>query len=143
MTVIRIAAALIEDSAGRLLLVRKTGTRFFMQAGGKIELGETPAAALVRELDEEIGLTIAEDALRPVGRFSAAAANEPGHQVDATVFHLCVDHDPVPAAEIAEAIWVDVDSVEAMPIAPLLREHILPCWRDEAGRGVTICDGSR
>ena len=129
MTIIRIAAALIEDSAGRLLLVRKTGTRFFMQAGGKIEPGETPAAALVRELDEEIGLAIAEDALRPVGRFSAAAANEPGHHVDATVFHLRVDHDPVPAAEIAEAIWVDPRSVEAMPIAPLLREHILPRYR--------------
>ena len=75
MTVIRIAAALIDDGAGRLLLVRKAGTRFFMQAGGKIEPGETPAAALIRELDEEIGLKVAEADLSPIGRFSAAAAN--------------------------------------------------------------------
>ena len=42
------------DGAGHVLLVRKADTRFFMQAGGKIEPGEEPAAALVRELHEEI-----------------------------------------------------------------------------------------
>ena len=135
MTVIRIAAALIEDGSGRILLVRKAGTRWFMQAGGKIEPGEDAAAALIRELDEEIGLTVAESALRPIGRFSAAAANEPGHRVDATVFHLTIDHDPVPAAEIEEAIWVDGRSAETLPLAPLLRDHILPWWRGGTGRG--------
>ena len=34
---IRIAAGLIVDRAGRVLLVRKRGTKTFMQAGGKIE----------------------------------------------------------------------------------------------------------
>lgn len=127
--VIRIAAALIDDGAGRLLLVRKAGTSCFMQAGGKIEPGEDPAAALIRELDEEIGLCVDSDALRPVGRFAAAAANEPGHRIDATVFHLRSTHVPVPAAEIEEAIWVDSAMVDMMTLAPLLREHILPWYR--------------
>lgn len=132
---IRIAAALIEDGAGRMLLVRKAGTRIFMQAGGKIEPGEGPAAAAIRELQEEIGLSVAESELRPIGRFVAPAANEPGHWVDATVFHLRVDHDPAPAAEIEEAVWVDDRSVEALPLAPLLRDHILPWWRDGSQKG--------
>ncbi|KQO50179.1 NUDIX hydrolase [Sphingomonas sp. Leaf257] len=127
--VIRIAAALIDDGAGRLLLVRKAGTSCFMQAGGKIEPGEDPAAALIRELDEEIGLRVDVDALRPVGRFAAAAANEPGHRIDATVFHLRSTHVPVPAAEIEEAVWVDAATVDMMTLAPLLREHILPWYR--------------
>ncbi|APX64976.1 NUDIX domain-containing protein [Sphingomonas sp. gentR] len=127
--VIRIAAALIDDGAGRLLLVRKAGTSCFMQAGGKIEPGEDPAAALIRELDEEIGLRADVDDLRPVGRFAAAAANEPGHRIDATVFHLRSTHVPVPAAEIEEAIWVDAATVETLTLAPLLREHILPWYR--------------
>ncbi|WP_408734888.1 NUDIX domain-containing protein [Asaia platycodi] len=42
MRVIHIAAALLHDGAGRLLLVRKHGTVAFMQPGGKIEPGETP-----------------------------------------------------------------------------------------------------
>jgi len=34
--VVRIAAALIVDQAGRMLLVRSAGTQAFMQAGGLI-----------------------------------------------------------------------------------------------------------
>jgi len=59
---IHIAAALIDDDAGRLLLVRKTGTLWFMQASGNIEGGEGAFAALRRELSEEIGLSL------PAGR---------------------------------------------------------------------------
>ncbi|QOR37060.1 hypothetical protein HNO52_17845 [Billgrantia diversa] len=39
-TTLRIAAALILDSEGHMLLVRKRGTERFMQAGGKLEPGE-------------------------------------------------------------------------------------------------------
>ncbi|WP_294278069.1 NUDIX domain-containing protein [uncultured Sphingomonas sp.] len=131
--IIRIAAALIEDGTGRILLVRKAGTHAFKQAGGKIEPGETPVAALIRELDEEIGLSVAESELHPIGRFSAPAVHEPDHRVDAHVFHLRTDRQPVPAAEIAEALWVDPAQVDRMPLAPLTRAYILPAWRDKAG----------
>jgi 8-oxo-dGTP diphosphatase len=64
---IRIAAALIDDDAGRLLLVRKARTEWFMQAGGKIEEGESAISALRRELHEEIGLVLANEAVRHLG----------------------------------------------------------------------------
>ncbi|WP_230483321.1 NUDIX hydrolase [Sphingomonas sp. Leaf21] len=130
MTIIHIAAALIEDASGRVLLVRKAGTRFFMQAGGKIEPGEDAATALCRELEEEIGLVVSPADLRPLGHFDAPAANEPDHRVDAHVFHLRTGHDPVPAAEIEEVIWVDPAAPIPLPVAPLTRDHILPCWRE-------------
>jgi len=126
---IRIAAALIDDGAGRLLLVRKAGTQWFMQAGGKIEDGEGALSALRRELAEEIGLAITDDGARNLGTFSAPAANEPNHIVEAEVFHIRVSHDPMTQSEIEEALWVSHSEAEAMPLAPLTRDHILPLSR--------------
>lgn len=54
---------------GETLLVRKRGTVAFMQQGGKIEPQETAAAAVVRELFEELGLTIETSDLTFIGRF--------------------------------------------------------------------------
>lgn len=121
---IRIAAALIDDGAGRMLLVRKTGTTAYMQAGGKIEPGETPLDALRRELAEEIGLAITDAPW--IGRFQAPAANEPGCVVEAELFHLTAPHQPAAAAEIAEALWVRIADADALPLAPMTRTHVLP-----------------
>jgi 8-oxo-dGTP pyrophosphatase MutT (NUDIX family) len=126
---IRIAAALIDDGAGRLLLVRKAGTQWFMQPGGKIEDGESPLCALRRELREEIGLSLADEDARHLGRFSASAANEPDHIVEAEIFHVRVQHVPETRSEIEEAVWVDLIQAAAMPLAPLTRDHILPLSR--------------
>lgn len=123
---IRIAAALIDDDRGRLLLVRKAGTRWFMQAGGKIVGDESPLSALHRELREELGLSLADGDARYLGRFSAPAANEPDSLVEAEIFHIRVTEAPAASAEIAEAIWVGRDAADAMPLAPLTLHHILP-----------------
>ncbi len=125
MAPIRIAAALIDDGAGYMLLVRKTGTSAYMQAGGKIEPGEAPIDALRRELAEEIGLVPAKDPAH-LGSFRAPAANEPGHMVEAELFHLTAPHQPRAAAEIAEAIWVPISEAAALPLAPMTRTHVLP-----------------
>ena len=125
--VIRIAAALIDDGNGRLLLVRKRGTAAFMQPGGKIEPGEAPFAALRRELQEEIGFP-AGGAVH-LGCFSAPAAHEPGCTVDAELFHLRSAQDATPRGEIAEAVWVPLRCAERLALAPLTRDHVLPLAR--------------
>ena len=124
--VITIAAALIDDESGRLLLVRKRGTECFMQAGGKIEPGETALSALRRELEEEIGLAIDGKEIRYLGRFSAPAANELGCVVDAKVFHIRTHHSPAMRHEIEEALWITRDEAETLPLAPLTRDYIIP-----------------
>lgn len=123
-SIIRIAAALIEDEEGRLLLVRKRSTDAFMQAGGKMEPGEAPEAALARELQEELGQL--PDRLEPLGIFTAPAANEPGHQVEAHVYRACMSGELQAAAEIEELCWVTTEEAELLPLAPLTRDHLLP-----------------
>lgn len=123
---IRIAAALIDDGDGRLLLVRKAGSPWFMQAGGKIEGQESALAALRRELAEEIGLALRARDATYLGRFSAPAANEPDTIVEAELFHLRVRHVPILQAEIAEAIWIGLAESAVLPLAPLTRDVVLP-----------------
>ncbi|MCE8017893.1 NUDIX domain-containing protein [Halomonas sp. MCCC 1A17488] len=121
---LRIAAALILDDEGRMLLVRKRGTERFMQAGGKLEPGEPAETALRRELSEELGHPPV--ALQPLGEYSAPAANEPGCQVHAWLFLVTMPPRIAPAAEIAELHWVTPREAQRLPLAALTRDHVLP-----------------
>lgn len=124
---IHVSAAVILDDDGRLLLVRKAGTTAFMQPGGKPEPGETASETLSRELAEELGIRVAPAALRGMGEFTAAAANEPGFVVVADVFAADIgEQRPAIGAEIAELAWVGADEADRFEIAPLAREYFLP-----------------
>ena len=125
---IRIAAAIICNKTGHVLVVRKRGASVFMQPGGKIEPHESPAAALARELQEEIGLAVAADTLVYLGKFRAEAANEHGREVEADVFEVALTGAVAARAEIEEIRWVDPFAL-SLPLAILSRDHIMPVAR--------------
>ncbi|MGK0188667.1 MAG: 8-oxo-dGTP diphosphatase [Verrucomicrobiales bacterium] len=58
-----VVCAVIEDTAGRILVARRGSSMSLAGKwefpGGKVESGENPQAALVREIEEELGCTIA------------------------------------------------------------------------------------
>ncbi len=123
---VHVSAAVVVDKRGRLLLVRKAGTTAFMQPGGKPEPGESASETLRRELKEELAVEVDEDSVRPLGSFTAAAANEPGYTVVADVFEVDLGAQvPTIGAEIAELRWVGSDDVAGIEIAPLARENFL------------------
>lgn len=64
-----------------------------MQAGGKIEPGESALSALYRELREEIRLSLTECDARHLGQFSAPAASESDHVAETEIFHVRISHN--------------------------------------------------
>src|SRR5687768_13117678 len=53
------ANVLATDGGGRILVVKPTYTREWMLPGGRVERGETPHGAAIRETREETGLDVA------------------------------------------------------------------------------------
>lgn len=136
MKEITISAAIITDEKGRLLLVRKRGTHYFMQPGGKPEAGESSEAALIRELKEELNFIVSTDELIPMGCFSDIAANEPNHVVSADVYRIATDRACFePTAEIEEVIWFEPKVSRRIKLAPLTENHILPLLEKNSDHG--------
>jgi 8-oxo-dGTP diphosphatase len=119
---IRIAAAVIIDEHGRMLLVRKRGTLFFMQPGGKLESGESKEETLARELKEELGCVLQK--FEFLGIFVAPAANEKAHAVEAALFHAEIAGDIKPGAEIEEIVWAKTPREGNLLLAPLTETQV-------------------
>ena len=132
LNTLQIATACLFDDNNRLLLVRKRDTRMFMLPGGKREPGESPLAALQRELREELQLSLPEQALTSLGHFKAKAANELDTWVAADVFVARLPHAVQAMAELEELAWLAPGAPLPANLAPLLREQILPAL-EQAG----------
>ncbi|HYL73136.1 MAG TPA: TIGR00730 family Rossman fold protein [Bryobacteraceae bacterium] len=125
-TVIPIVAALVQDEAQRVLLVRKRGTRAFMQPGGKMRDSESHLAALERELSEELRCSVRPGSPTFLGTFTAPAANERDCVVEAALYRVELIGPISAASEIDEILWLDPHSPGQIELAPLTREKVLP-----------------
>jgi len=70
MKTVLVSAVALIDPDGRVLLAQrpegKSMAGLWEFPGGKVEQGETPEAALVRELNEELGIDTWESCLAPL-----------------------------------------------------------------------------
>jgi ADP-ribose pyrophosphatase YjhB (NUDIX family) len=118
------AAGILFDGARRLLLIRR-GTPpaqgSWSLPGGRCLPDEPTAAACVREVAEETGLTV-----RVVALAGSVLRDAPGGGTYRIDDYLCEATGGVLAAgdDAADARWVTRAELEELHLAPLLREAL-------------------
>ena len=130
LPIVTVVAVALLDADGRILLAQrppgKTMAGLWEFPGGKLEAGETPEAALVRELQEELGVDIRASCLAPLTFAS--------HSYDD--FHLLMPlyvcrqwRGKVTAKEGQKLAWVRAERLRdfAMPPAD---EPLIPFLQD-------------
>jgi 8-oxo-dGTP diphosphatase len=133
-SVILVVAAALVDPDGRVLLAQrppgKAMAGLWEFPGGKIEVGETPERALIREMEEELGILVKEPCLAP---FTFASHAYAGFHLLMPLY-LCRRWEGVPAPREHVAIrWVRPHDLIANPDAfplPAADLPLLPMLRD-------------
>ena len=113
-----VAAALIEAD-GRVLLQQRAPHRsmpgLWEFPGGKIEQGETPEQALVREIEEELGVRISAETLTPL----TFASDALGDRRLVLLLYGAREWEGEPKALDASAIrWATADEMRSLPMPP-------------------------
>ncbi|ARO54241.1 NUDIX hydrolase (nudG), putative dihydroneopterin triphosphate pyrophosphatase (ntpA-like) [Methylorubrum extorquens] len=114
-----VVAAALVDADGRVLMAQRPEGKalagLWEFPGGKVESGERPEETLIRELAEELGITVKEPCLAPLTFASHAYPD----------FHLlmplyiCRRWEGLPQSREAQALrWVRPGGLRDLPMPP-------------------------
>lgn len=130
MKTVLVSAVALIDTDGRVLLAQrpegKSMAGLWEFPGGKVEAGETPEHALIRELEEEIGINTWESCLAPLTFASHSYDN----------FHLlmplfaCRKWEGTPQPKENQSLkWVKPQDLRTYPM-PEADIPLIPILRD-------------
>jgi 8-oxo-dGTP diphosphatase len=109
----------------RLLCARSEGKTAFYVPGGKPEPGEDDAATLIREVREELGVSLDAATIAPAGSFTAPADGKPGVSVAVEAFFAAHCGTIAPCGEIAELRFLTHDpEVEVSAVTRAILHHL-------------------
>jgi 8-oxo-dGTP diphosphatase len=117
--IVLVAACALVDADGRVLICQRPEGKqlagLWEFPGGKVEPGETPEACLIRELKEELGITVTTRCLAPF--VFASHSYESFHLL--MPLYLCRRWDGfVTAHEHAALAWVKPNQLADYPMPP-------------------------
>ena len=127
MRLVFVAACALVDTDGRVLIAQRPAGKMmgglWEFPGGKIEAEETPEAALIRELKEEIGIDTSASCLAPLT--FASHAYEAFHLV--MLLYVCRRWQGVAQGREGQALkWVPPKALRDYPMPPADRPLIAP-----------------
>jgi len=119
MSLLLVAACALIDVDGRVLVCQRPEGKqmagLWEFPGGKVEAGETPEACVIRELNEELGIKVAEACLAPF--VFASHAYEDFHLL--MPLYLCRRWEGfVRRREHAALKWVKPAELADLPMPP-------------------------
>ncbi len=117
--VLLVVAVALIDADGRLLLTRRPAGKpmagLWEFPGGKVEPGETPEAALVRELGEELAIDVSRNCLAP---FAFASHGYDDFHLLMPLYVCRVWDGVVRPREGQETKWVRPNRLRDYPMPP-------------------------
>ena len=119
MRILLVAACALVDVEGRVLIAQrpegKSMAGLWEFPGGKVEPGETPEATLVRELNEEIGVSTSEACLAPL---TFASHSYPDFHLLMPLY-VCRRWSGIPEPREGQALkWVRPVKLRDFPMPP-------------------------
>ena len=128
--IVLVAACALVDADGRILLAQrpegKSLAGLWEFPGGKVEPGETPEETLVRELEEELGITTRVPCLAPLT--FASHTYETFHLL--MPLYVCRRFEGIPTGREGQALkWVRPANLRDYPMPPA-DEPLIPFLQD-------------
>ncbi len=128
--IVMVAAVALIDTDGRVLLAQRPAHKelggLWEFPGGKIQSGETPELALIRELKEELGIDVPVRCLAPLT--FASHTYERFHLL--MPLYICRNWDGEPEPlEGQKLAWVRKDKLRDYPMPPA-DEPLIPILQD-------------
>ena len=128
-----VAAVALVDRDNRVLIARRPAGKamagLWEFPGGKVHEGETPEQALVRELQEELAITVCETCLAP---FTFASHPYEGFHLLMPLFLCRTWEGELRPREGQEVKWVRASRLSVYPMPPA-DLPLIPMLRDLLG----------